>query len=197
MITTLPFQRLKPLVFFGALAPLALLVAGLFGVGSFSLGPNPIREMLHVTGKTSLNLLLITLMVSPLRELTRNAGWMPLRRPLGLFAFFYALLHFLIYAVLELDLDFSDLGREIVKRPFIIVGTLALLAMVPLAATSTAHMMRKLGKRWAQLHYLIYPITAFGIWHYYWQVKADITEPLLYAAGLTLLLALRARRWIR
>lgn len=197
MISTLPFQRLKPLVFLGALAPLALLLAGVFGIAGMSIGPNPIREMLHVTGKASLNLLLITLMVSPLRELTSNVSWITLRRPLGLFAFFYALLHFLIYAVLELDLDFSDLGREIIKRPFIIVGTLALLAMIPLAATSTARMMRKLGKRWTQLHYLIYPVTAFGIWHYYWQVKADITEPLLYAAGLALLLALRAKRWIR
>jgi sulfoxide reductase heme-binding subunit YedZ len=195
--TPFPIHRLKPLVFLAALTPLVLLIAGLADIAGFALGPNPIREMLHVSGKTSLNLLLITLTISPLRELTRNPQWLPLRRPLGLFAFFYAALHFLIYVVLELDLDFSDLGREIIKRPYIIVGTLALLAMLPLAATSTARMMRRLGKRWTQLHYLIYPITALGIWHYYWQVKADITEPLFYAAGLALLLALRSKRWMR
>jgi sulfoxide reductase heme-binding subunit YedZ len=188
-------RALKALVFIGASIPIVLLVAGVAGVAGQSLGPNPIREMLHVTGKTSLNLLLITLMVTPVRHAT---GWMAvhaIRRALGLFAFTYALLHFLIYAVLELDLDFSDLGREIARRPFIIVGTVALLALIPLAVTSTNRMMRKLGRRWQTLHQLIYPIAILGVWHYYWQVKADIREPLVYAGILTALLGYRL--WLR
>jgi sulfoxide reductase heme-binding subunit YedZ len=188
-------RALKTLVFIGASIPVVLLLAGIAGVAGQSLGPNPIREMLHVTGKTSLNLLMITLMVTPTRIVT---GWVALqavRRTLGLFAFAYAVLHFLIYAVLELDLDFSDLSREIVRRPFIIVGMIALLALIPLAVTSTNRMMRQLGRRWQTLHRLIYPIASLGVWHYYWQVKADIREPLIYAGILAVLLGYRI--WLR
>jgi sulfoxide reductase heme-binding subunit YedZ len=189
---------IKPLVWLGALAPLAFIVAGIFGIEGQSLGPNPIRETLHITGKTSLNLLLITLCATPLRELTGNVLWLRPRRLLGLWAFTYAVLHFLVYAVLELELQFGELGREIARRPYILVGTVALLALIPLALTSTARMMRTLGRRWQRLHRLIYPIAALGIWHYYWQVKADVREPLLYAAGLTLLLAWRGRSaWLK
>lgn len=188
-------RALKALIFIGALIPTVLLIAGVAGAAGQSLGPNPTREMLHVTGKTSLNLLMITLMVTPIRVAT---GWVVLqavRRALGLFAFAYAVLHFLIYAVLELDLDFSDLGREIARRPFIIVGMVALLALIPLAVTSTNKMMRKLGRRWQTVHRLIYPIAILGVWHYYWQVKADIREPLIYAGLLAALLVYRL--WLR
>jgi len=188
-------RALKALVFIGSAIPVVLLLAGVAGLAGQSLGPNPIREMLHVTGKTSLNMLMITLMVTPARVAT---GWVALqavRRTLGLFAFAYALLHFLIYAVLELDLDFSDLGREIARRPFIIVGMVALLALIPLAVTSTNKMMRKLGRRWQTVHRLIYPISILGVWHYYWQVKADIREPLIYAGLLAALLGYRL--WLR
>ncbi len=185
-------RTMKPAVLLLASLPLMLLLAGAIGVAGQSLGPNPIREMLHVTGKTALNMLMITLMASPLRDITGQLRWQRPRRMLGLFAFGYALLHFLIYAILELDLDFSDLAREISRRPFIIVGTVALLAMIPLAATSTDRMMRRLGRRWSALHRLVYPTALLGVWHYYWQVKADATEPLLYAAALALLLGFRA-----
>lgn len=188
-------RALKALVFIGSAIPVVLLLAGVAGLAGQSLGPNPIREMLHVTGKTSLNMLMITLMVTPARVAT---GWVALqavRRTLGLFAFAYVLLHFLIYAVLELDLDFSDLGREIARRPFIIVGMVALLALIPLAVTSTNKMMRKLGRRWQTVHRLIYPISILGVWHYYWQVKADIREPLIYAGLLAALLGYRL--WLR
>ena len=188
----------KPLVWLGALAPLALIVAGIFEFAGQSLGPNPIREILHVTGKTSLNLLLITLCATPLRELTGQTWWVRPRRLLGLMAFTYALLHFLVYAVLELELQLGELGRELARRPYILVGTVALLALIPLAITSTDRMMRRMGRRWQRLHRLIYPITALGIWHYYWQVKADIREPLIYLGLLALLLAWRARSaWLR
>ena len=184
---------IKPLVWLGALAPLALIVVGVFELAGQSLGPNPIREILHVTGKTSLNLLLITLCATPLRELTGQTLWVRPRRLLGLMAFSYALLHFLVYAVLELELQLGELGRELARRPYILVGTVALLALIPLAITSTDRMMRRLGRRWQRLHRLIYPITALGIWHYYWQVKADIREPLIYLGLLAVLLAWRAR----
>ena len=188
----------KPLVWLGALAPLGLIVAGIFDLVGQSLGPNPIREILHVTGKTSLNLLLITLCATPLRELTGQTWWVRPRRLLGLMAFSYALLHFLVYAVLELELQLGELGRELARRPYILVGTVALLALIPLAITSTDRMMRRLGRRWQRLHRLIYPITALGIWHYYWQVKADIREPLIYLGLLAVLLAWRARSaWLR
>jgi len=189
---------IKPLVWLGALVPLALIVAGIFDVAGQSLGPNPIREILHITGKTSLNLLLITLCATPLRELTGQTWWVRPRRLLGLMAFAYALLHFLVYAILELELQLGELGREIARRPYILVGTVALLALIPLAVTSTDRMMRRLGRRWQTLHRLIYPIAALGIWHYYWQVKADIREPLIYLGLLTLLLGWRARRaWLK
>lgn len=181
----------KPLVFLASAAPLVLLIAGALGVAGYTLGPNPIREMLHVTGKTALNLLMITLVITPLRQLSGQGEWIRPRRMLGLWAFTYALLHGLIYALLELELDFSELGREIARRPFILVGTLAWLALLPLALTSTDGWMRRLGRRWQRLHRLVYPATALVIWHYAWQVKLDLLEPLLYALGLGLLLVLR------
>lgn len=181
----------KPLVFLASAAPLVLLIAGALGVAGYTLGPNPIREMLHVTGKTALNLLMITLVITPLRQLSGQGEWIRPRRILGLWAFTYALLHGLIYALLELELDFSELGREIARRPFILVGTLAWLALLPLALTSTDGWMRRLGRRWQRLHRLVYPATALVIWHYAWQVKLDLLEPLLYALGLGLLLVLR------
>jgi sulfoxide reductase heme-binding subunit YedZ len=184
----------KPLVFALVAAPLLLLLAGAFGIAGQDLGPNPVRELTHVTGKTALNLLWITLMVSPLRSLTGDAGWLRLRRMLGLATFAYAALHFAIYIVLELDLDLSDVGRELGKRPYIWVGGAALLGLLPLALTSTDRWMRRLGRRWTTLHRLIYPIALLALWHYFWQVKADVREPLLYAAVLALLLGWRAWR---
>lgn len=182
---------MKRLAFCAALVPLLWLIAAALGLAGLSLGPNPSRELLHFTGKTALNLLWIGLLASPLQRLTGEVQWIRPRRIIGLFAFGYALLHFVIYAALELGLDFSDLAREIVKRPFIIVGTLALLLLVPLAVTSTDRMMRRLGRRWQTVHRLVYPATILVVWHFWWQVKKDLTEPMLYAAALALLLGFR------
>lgn len=194
MSTTLPAYGYKPAVWLGCLLPLLWLLAAAFGVAELTLGANPVRELLHFTGKTGLNLLLLTLCMTPLHHLTGRLEWLRVRRMLGLFAFSYTLLHFVVYVVLELDLDFSDIGREIIKRPFITIGLVALLMMLPLALTSTDRAMRSLGRRWQALHRLIYPIAILAVWHYYWQVKADIREPLLYAAALTLLLGWRLHR---
>ncbi len=185
------WRALKPLVLLLALAPLVSLLVAVLGLGDRSLGPNPVRELLHATGEYALNALLLTLLVAPLRDLSGQWQWLTVRRLLGLWAFAYALLHATVYVVLELDLDFSDLAREISRRPFIIVGFLSLLALLPLAITSTDRMMRRLKKRWQHLHYLIYPAAALAIWHFYWQVKADVLEPLIYGGALILLLAWR------
>lgn len=184
----------KPLTFVACLLPALWLVCGMFGAFGVDLGPDPVKKLEHECGKTALNLLLITLAVTPVRELLSLPHLLRLRRMLGLFAFFYTVLHFLVYAVLDLELNASLVFSEIAKRPFITIGMLALLMLIPLAVTSTNRMMRRLGRSWLTLHRLIYPIAILGVWHFYWQVKKDVQEPLLYAAGLTVLLAYRVVR---
>ena len=186
----------KPAVFAASLAPLAWLLCSLFGWLGFSAGVDPVKFLELECGQTALNFLFLTLMVTPVRRL---AGWphlLRLRRMLGLFAFFYVALHFTVYVVLDLEFNWRMLGADILKRPYITVGFTALLLLIPLAVTSTHGMMRRLGRRWSQLHRLIYPIAALGVWHYYWQEKREVREPLLYAAVLALLLGYRAvRAW--
>jgi sulfoxide reductase heme-binding subunit YedZ len=184
----------KPLVFAACLVPLAWLACGAFGWLGASLGPDPVKELEHECGKTALNLLLLTLAVTPVRELTGQPQLLRLRRMLGLFAFFYVLLHFTIYLVLDLELNFRTLGADIAKRPYITIGFTALLMLIPLAITSTNGMMRRLGRRWQSLHRLIYAIAILGVWHFYWQVKRDVREPLIYAAILGVLLGYRVVR---
>jgi sulfoxide reductase heme-binding subunit YedZ len=184
----------KPLAFLAGLGPAALLAAGAVGLFGADLGPDPVDELLHATGKTALNFLLLTLLVTPLRQL---AGWpqlLRMRRMLGLFAFFYACAHFAIYLLIDRSLDFASILTDIAKRPYITVGFAALVLLVPLATTSTNGMMRRLGRRWQQLHRLVYPIAALAVLHYYWQVKRDVREPLVYAAILAVLLAYRYLR---
>jgi len=164
----------------------------LFGL---SLGADPVKKLEHECGKTALNLLLITLSVTPVRNLTGLTHLVRLRRMLGLFAFFYAVVHFTIYLVLDLELNFRMLGADIVKRPYITIGFTALLLLLPLALTSTNGMMRRLGARWQRLHRLIYVIGGLAVWHFYWQVKRDVREPLLYLGILALLLGYRLLRW--
>lgn len=183
----------KPLVFALALAPAVYLTLGAFGLAGVDLGADPVREILHRCGKTALQLLLLTLLVTPLREITGWRDLVRLRRMLGLFAFFYALLHFTTYAWLDQGLDLHAIGEDILKRPYITIGLAALLLLVPLAVTSTDRMMRRLGRRWTQLHRLVYLITLLGVWHFWWQVKKDIREPLAYALIFATLMAWRLR----
>ena len=184
----------KPLVFTACLLPLAWLACGAFGWFGLSLGADPVKELEHECGKTALNLLLLTLAVTPVRELTGQPQLLRLRRMLGLFAFFYVVLHFTIYLVLDLELNFRTLGADIAKRPYITIGFTALLLLIPLAVTSTNGMMRRLGRRWQPLHRLVYVVAVLGVWHFYWQVKRDIREPLLYAGILATLLGYRVWR---
>lgn len=178
-----------------ALVPLVLLVARAFGIGD--LGANPVQELLHTLGKTSLNLLLITLAITPLRRLTGLNWLIALRRALGLYAFAYALLHAVTYAVLDWRLDMNTLLDDITDRPFITVGFLAVVMLIPLAVTSTKGMQRRLGRNWLKLHRAIYPITALGVLHFFWQVKLDASLPLLYAGILAVLLGFRVVDWAR
>ena len=184
----------KPLVFVAGLAPLVWLVCGAFDWFGANLGADPVKELEHECGKTALNFLLLTLAVTPVRNMLALPQLLRLRRMLGLFAFFYAVLHFTVYVVLDLELNWSTLGADIAKRPYITIGFTALLLLIPLAATSTNGMMRRLGKRWTSLHRLVYVIAILGVWHFYWQVKRDVREPLIYAGILALLLLYRVVR---
>ena len=156
-------------------------------------GPDPVERIVHETGAWTLRLLLLTLAVTPLR---RVSGWNALirfRRMLGLYAFFYASLHFSSYLFLDLGAFWSQLLTDIVKRPYITVGFSAWLLLVPLALTSTNAMMRRLGRHWQRLHRLSYLIALLGVLHFVWLVKADLREPLLYAALFAVLMLARWR----
>lgn len=183
---------IKLAIFLAALWPLARLIQRAL---ADNLGANPIEAITHKTGWWALAFLLITLAVMPLRQLT---GWPWLartRRMLGLFAFAYAVLHFATYLVLDQFFDWPGIVADIVKRPYITVGFAALLALVPLAATSTDGMIRRLGgKRWKNLHRLVYPIACAGVLHFAWLVKKDLSEPMLFGSVLAGLLIWRAVR---
>ncbi len=183
----------KPLVFSACLAPLVLLLLRAFEVTGLDLGTNPIEELLHELGRWGLKFLLLTLAVTPVRRWTGWSWLIRYRRMLGLFAFFYALLHFLVYMVLDQGMEVRLVIEDILKRPYITLGMTGLLLMIPLAATSTKAMMRKLGRRWKTLHRLVYVVAILGVWHFYWQVKLDTLQPLIYAAILAVLLAARVR----
>lgn len=191
-----PFYRLtKPVVFLLCLAPLAMALLRAFEIGGFSLGANPIEELLHDLGRWGLKFLLITLLVTPLRRWT---GWnwlVRFRRMLGLFAFFYIMLHFLVYAVLDQGLDMAAIVEDVIKRPYITLGMMGLLLLIPLAVTSTRAMMRRLGKSWQKLHRLVYVIAILAVWHFYWQVKLDTLDASIYALILAFLLATRVYNW--
>jgi methionine sulfoxide reductase heme-binding subunit len=187
----------KPLVFVACLVPLLWTIAGVLGLPVPSLGPDPVRRVLGILGHSALNLLLLTLAITPLRHLTGQARLLLLRRMLGLFAFSYALLHFMVYAGPFEGFSAAAVIKDITKRPYTTIGFLALLLLVPLAVTSTNAMMRRLKRRWHSLHRLVYAIAILGAWHYWWQVKKDIREPLVYASLLALLLGWRGWRWAR
>lgn len=184
----------KPFVFLACLLPLGLVVGDTFGITG-SLGANPVEEMLDRFGNWGLRFIMITLAVTPLRRLT---GWnwlVRFRRMLGLFTFFYVLLHFLTWLLLDQGLQLSAIIEDIAKRPFVTIGFAAFLLLLALAATSTNGMRRRLGRRWQTLHNSVYAIGLLGVWHYWWQVKNDIREPLIYAVILSGLLGLRL--WFR
>lgn len=179
------------MLFVACLLPLIYLLVLLFGWTGADLGANPIEALLHSLGLWGLRFLLLSLAVTPIRRWT---GWYWLvryRRMLGLYAFFYILLHFVTYAVLDQGLDPGAIFEDVLKRPYITLGMTALLMLIPLAATSTSGMMRRLGKRWIKLHRLVYLIGILAVWHFYWQVKLDALEATVYAGILAVLLLTR------
>jgi sulfoxide reductase heme-binding subunit YedZ len=178
----------KPLVFLLCLVPLGILISR---GASGALGPNPVETITHFTGDWTLRLLLVTLAVTPLRRLTGQAWLVRYRRMLGLFAFFYAVLHFTTYLWLDRLFDLGAIAEDVLKRPYITVGFAAFLLMVPLAITSTQGWIRRLGRRWKTLHRAVYTIGVLGVLHYLWLVKADLLEPGIYAVILGVLLGFR------
>jgi methionine sulfoxide reductase heme-binding subunit len=187
----------KVLLWCACLTPLALLVLRAAGVFGLSLGANPAAMIRDICGKTGLNLLILTLCVTPLRRSTGINRLIAFRRLLGLFAFFYLALHFLTYLLLDLGLVWGNLFADIAKRPYITVGFTALVLLIPLAATSTNALQRRMARNWVKLHRLIYPIAVLGLVHYWWQIKskADVAEPLLYAFLLAVLFGVRIAHW--
>ena len=184
----------KPVVFALCLLPGVLVVTDTFEITG-SLGANPIEEIQDRLGNWGLRFIMIALAVTPLRRLS-GWNWMSrFRRMLGLFAFFYVLIHFFAWLILDQGILWSAIVEDIVERPFITLGFTALLTLTALAATSTNTMRRRLGRRWQQLHYGAYVAGILGVWHYWWQVKKDIQEPLIYAAILSILLGYRV--WVR
>jgi methionine sulfoxide reductase heme-binding subunit len=183
----------KIILFSAALIPLARLVWLAFHVG---LGANPIEFITHSTGDWTLILILSTLSITPLRRLTGQYWLIGLRRMVGLFAFFYGVLHFLTYIWLDKFFDLHEVWKDIFKRPFITIGFSAFVLMIPLALTSTAGSIRRLGgKNWQLLHRLIYLTAILGVVHYLWLVKADKHKPLEYGAVLAILLLYRLIVW--
>ncbi|CDH47314.1 protein-methionine-sulfoxide reductase heme-binding subunit MsrQ [Candidatus Contendibacter odensensis] len=184
----------KPLVFIASLLPLVWLC---WLIRQGQLGANPVETLSHHSGDWSLRFLLLTLAVTPLRRLT---GWNRLqqfRRMLGLFTFFYVCLHFGVYLIFDQFFDLRAIIEDVAQRPYITVGFAGWLLLIPLAVTSTHTMIKRLGRNWQRLHRLVYVIGALGVLHYLWLVKADLTEPLVYAGVLAVLLGYRLWWWTR
>jgi len=179
--------HIKALLFVLCLLPLA---ASLWQALSGQ-AVNPVETLTRDSGSWALNLLLASLAITPLRRLGAPGWLLRLRRMLGLYAFFYASVHLLIYLWLDQLFDWAAIGHDIIKRPFITVGMAAFALLLPLAITSTDGWLRRLKRRWGQLHRLVYPLAILAVIHYLWLVKRDLTEPLLYAAVLAVLLGLR------
>lgn len=187
------FSQLKAALFIASLYPLLRLSWFAY---SDQLGANPIELITRSLGTWTLVFLLITLTITPLRKLSGWTWLIKLRRMAGLFAFFYATLHFITYIWLDQFFDLSAMYKDVVKRPFITIGFAAFVLLIPLALTSTNAMMKRMGgKNWQLLHRLVYAIALFGVLHYWWLVKKDLTQPIIYSSVLAVLLGYRLWLW--
>lgn len=183
----------KPAVFLLCLMPLLLIIGDLFEITG-TLGANPIENMQDRFGIWGLRFIVAVLMISPLRSITGFTWITQFRRMIGLYAFFYVLMHFLVWLLLEQSILMSAIIEDIATRPFITIGFIALLILLALASTSTMNIRTKMGNSWVRLHSSIYLASILGVWHFWWQVKKDITEPLIYAIIISILLLYRLRK---
>jgi sulfoxide reductase heme-binding subunit YedZ len=184
----------KAVVFLLALAPAGILTWRLF---TSNLGPDPVQTLQHGTGDWTIRFVVITLCITPFRRMLKLPQLIRFRRMLGLFAFFYVCLHFLTYLGPDQSFDFAGMLKDVAKRPFITVGFLGFVLLIPLAITSTAGMIRRLGgRRWRILHRLIYVTAILGVIHYYWLVKSDVRKPVEYGAMVGALLLWRFGAWL-
>ena len=184
---------MKPAVFVSCLLPFAWLVYNAFWG---DLGVNPVETITNETGIWTLRLIVATIAITPIRWATKWNPIITLRRMIGLFAFFYATIHFMIYFVLDRSLMFDGLWEDVVKRPYITMGFIGFVLMIPLALTSTKGWIRRLGgQRWNLLHKAVYITAIAAVIHYWWKVKLDVTNPMIYAAIVAVLLVARAYRW--
>jgi sulfoxide reductase heme-binding subunit YedZ len=180
----------KPAIFLLCLVPATLVITDAFEITG-QLGANPIEEIQDRFGIWAIRFIMITLSVTPLRHLT---GWnwlIRFRRMFGLITFFYVLMHFLTWLILDQSLLLSAIAEDLTERPFITIGFAALVLLTALAVTSTNGMRRRMGRRWQKLHYSVYMIGLLGVWHYWWQVKKDASDAQIYAAILAVLLGFR------
>lgn len=180
----------KPIVFLLCLTPAALVVGDAFGITG-QLSANPVEDILDRFGNWAIRFIMITLAVTPLRRLT---GWnwlVRFRRMLGLFTFFYALMHFLTWLILDQGLLLSAVLEDLTERPFITIGFTALVLLTAMAVTSSNGMRRRMGRRWDRLHYSAYAVGVLGVWHYWWQVKKDTSDAWIYAVIVLVLLGYR------
>ena len=177
-------------IFFLSLLPILIIF---YQIIFNQLGPEPVKEITHVTGNWTLRFIIITLAMTPLQKFTKLNFWITYRRMFGLFIFFYASAHMMTYVGIDYRFDWSSIGDDIVKKKFIFAGFLAWLLLVPLALTSSKRMIRLLRDKWKKLHKLIYIISLLGIIHYLWLVKVVTIEPLIYLIIIVILLTLRVK----
>ena len=183
-------KYIKIPVFFLSLLPILIIF---YQIIFNQLGPEPVKEITHVTGNWTLRFIIITLAMTPLQKFTKLNFWISYRRMFGLFVFFYASAHMMTYVGIDYRFDWSSISDDIVKKKFIFAGFLAWLLLVPLALTSSKRMIRLLRDKWKKLHKLIYIISLLGIIHYLWLVKVVTVEPLIYLIIIVILLTLRVK----
>ena len=190
MLTQINQRYLKMVVFILSLVPIFYII---YQILTNQLGPEPIKDITHHTGKWTLYFIVITLAMTPLKKITKLNIWINYRRMFGLFIFFYASVHLMTYVGLDYRFDLASIGDDIIKKKYIFIGFSAWLLLIPLAVTSNKQMVKVLKDKWKKLHQLIYLISLFGVIHYLWLVKRDLTEPLIFLVVILILLAFRLR----
>ena len=188
MLTQINQKYLKVVIFILSLVPIFYIT---YQILTNQLGPEPIKDITHHTGKWTLYFIVITLAMTPLKKMTKLNIWINYRRMFGLFIFFYASIHLMTYVGLDYRFDLASIGDDIIKKKYIFIGFSAWLLLIPLAITSNKRMMKILKSKWKKLHRLIYLISLCGAIHYLWLVKRDLTEPLIFLTVILILLALR------